>query len=198
MSAWLRCAVVAAGLIGCAAEPRACALEEDVSLSRDTLNHYYPDALDVLSRVVQARRTGVLTKAAELPPPMHLQRAMATVLRFDRKVRGLVRETKTEPFALLQIETMLWSRFPALPVPGLTGAAPVEAHAKGPESGDLVVVAGEDVLREVVAGRMTLGDAREKGWLRLYGSDGQAARFMATFGAPSVGTPPSAGGGPSH
>ena len=147
----------------------------------------YPDALDVLSRVVEARRAGVLAKAAELPPSMHLQRAMATVLRFDRQVRVVVRETKVEPFALLQIETMLWSRFPAGPA-----TAPVEAHAKGPEPGDLVVVVGEDVLREVVAGRMTLGAAREKGWLRLYCSDGQAARFMATFGVLS------AGGGPSH
>ena len=99
MIVWLRCAVVAVGLIGCAAAPRACALEEDVALSRDTLNHYYPDALDVLSRVVEARRAGVLAKAAELPPPIHLQRTMATVLRFDRQVRAVVRETKSEPFA---------------------------------------------------------------------------------------------------
>ena len=172
-------AAMAAGASGAV----ACALEEDVSLSRDTLNHYYPDALDVLSRIVDSRRAGALSKPAEVPQALILRRQMGSLQRLDVRMRAAAKDVKGPAFAVLLIETMLWSRFPGRP------DAPAELHAQGPLSGDLVVVMGEDALREIVSGRMTPAVARDKGWLRLYGPDLETGRLAALIVAATTDAP---------
>ncbi len=155
---------------------QACTLDDvDGSLSRDTLNHYYPDALDVLARVVDARRAAGLPPSPGLTPtPVHVQRLMVLTSQFDRGMRAAVGETRTPPVALLLIESMLWARLPASP-----SKAAAQLHATGPAEGDLVVVTSEDTVRQVVAGNETWVQAKARGLLRLYGRQADQDALLA-------------------
>lgn len=176
---------LAAFLTATSAPSKACTLDDvDGALTRDTLNHYYPDALDVLARVVEARRAGGLPPSPGLTPsPLHIRGLMSLVSRLDRQMRTVSADRPGHPVALLLVEAMLWSRFPAR-----TGAGEPELHARAPTEGDLIVVTSEDAIRLVVAGKLTLAAAGSQGLLRLYGPEMARQAFMAAHG--STGSAP--------
>lgn len=156
----------------------ACTLEDDPTLSRDTLNHYFPDALGVLARVVEARRANGLPPAPGLSPtPLHIQRQMTILARLDRQMRASAGDRRSGPVAVLLIESMLWARLPAQP-----SAAPPDLHATGPADGDIVMVTSEDAIARIVAGETTLAQAKTEGWMRLYGPDIALTSFVDSMG----------------
>jgi hypothetical protein len=73
---------------------------------------------------------------------------------------------------MLLIEPMLWTRFAVL-----DGRVVTSVHTNGPEPGDAVVIASEAALTEIVAHRLTPGDAFELGLLRLYGDPAKLGRL---------------------
>lgn len=176
---------LAAFLTATSAPSKACTLDDvDGALTRDTLNHYYPDALDVLARVVETRRAGGLPPSPGLTPsPLHIRGLMALVSRLDRQMRSSAPDGLGTPIALLLVESMLWSRLLAGP-----GRIAPDLHAAGPTEGDLVVVASEHAVRDVVAGKLTLAAAGSQGQLRLYGPEMARQAFMAAHG--STGSAP--------
>ncbi len=155
---------------------RACTLDDvDGSLSRDTLTHYFPDALSVLARVVEMRRAGGLPPSPGLTPtPLHIRSLMGLASRLDKQWRAAAGETPTPPIAVLLIESMLWARLPALPS---TSAA--DLHAQGPADGDLVIITSEDVVRQIVAGKLVLAEAQAQGLVRLYGPQARQSELVA-------------------
>lgn len=164
---------------------QACTLDDvDGSLSRDTLNHFYPGALDVLARVVDARRAAGLPPSPGLTPsPLHVRGLMGLTQRLHQQMRAANGDTPAPPIALLLIEAMLWSRFPAP-----AGMTAPDLHASGPVDGDVVIVTSEDAVRQIVAGRLAMADAEAKSMLRIYGPPPARARIAAAFG--SIGAAP--------
>ena len=53
-----------------------------------------------------------------------------------------------------------------------------QVHVSGPQAGDLVLISGEEVIREVASNRLTIGEAHRLGLIRLYGTDEQVAAFL--------------------
>lgn len=167
-------------LFTCAHAAHACTLDDvDAAISRDTLNHYFPDALDVLARVVEARRANGLPPSPGLTPtPLHIRGLMGLAERLDKHWRAAAGDASRPAVALLLVEAMLWTRLPAQP-----SAAVPDLHAKGPMEGDVVVVISEETARQLVAGKLSLLTAKSSGLARIYGPDLEQNRFMATLGS---------------
>jgi hypothetical protein len=79
-------------------------------------------------------------------------------------------------FSLLLIEPMLWTRFES---EGDDMRAQV--HASGPQVGDLVVITGENVVRDIADDHVTVGEAYRHGLIRLYGTLEQKALFLNRY-----------------
>jgi hypothetical protein len=78
------------------------------------------------------------------------------------------------PFSLVLVEAMLWTRFDG-------GELHMQVHVAGPQAGDLILVSGEDVIRAVAGGGLAIGEAYDRGLIRLYGNETQIARFLDAF-----------------
>jgi hypothetical protein len=76
----------------------------------------------------------------------------------------------------LLIEPMLWTRFVSE-----GGDVRTQVHMSGPQAGDLVVISGEDVIREIARGQLSIGEAYRYGLIRLYGTEQQVALFLNLY-----------------
>jgi hypothetical protein len=155
----------------------ACGDHDDVSRARGLLNWVYPDALHVVGAIASA------VSERRLPPPRladrdpwAYQRTVRSLDQYGRQLRSASGEAYLPPFSLLLIEPMLWTRFVS---DGDDLRA--QAHVSGPEAGDLVLISGENVIREIVGNRLTVGEAHRRGLLRLYGAERQVAPFLALY-----------------
>lgn len=172
-------AVLATGLMATASvhEAFACGYHDPQLVSRGFLNWIYPESLHVLGAIsmeIGARR---------LPPPKgdptapdlfrKNYRGTATVLMQFGKMLGESGGSQP-PASLVLLEPMLWTRFEHGPQ-----GIDTQVHVAGPLPRDLVLVSGEVVVSEIVAGRLTLGAAYSRGLLRFYGPDREIARFLA-------------------
>jgi hypothetical protein len=171
-------------VVGFLSEAVACGYHDDVSVARGVLNWVYPDALHVVGAV----STAVAERRLPPPGPMRSGRAL---LGYHRTVQALTQHAQQlrrcrdalpcahdgSAFSLLLIEPMLWTRYT------WEGTdVQLQIHASGPQAGDLVVITGENVIRAIASNNLTIGDAYRSGMLRLYGTDGQVASLLASFG----------------
>jgi hypothetical protein len=172
----------------------ACGYHDDVTLARGIMNWVYPDAL----HVVGAISTAVAERRLPLPrsdgeaPDLFGAKYRATVKsleQFEEALRPVFQGSSPPSLALVLVESMLWTRFEAD-----QDEPRAQVHVSGPRPGDLVLVSGEVVIREVAIGRLSIGEALRLGLIRLYGSDDRRARFLAAY---RVGGPvQTAGEGP--
>jgi len=165
----------------------ACGYHDDVSLARGVLNWTYPDALHVVGAMAQA------VSERRLPPPIFgrerdpwgYQRIVLLLDHYARRFRLPSEETQPPAFSVLLIESMLWTRFAPE-----GGELQSQVHVSGPRAGDLVLISGEDVIREIANSRLSVGKAYRLGLVRLYGPEGQVRRFLALYdrvgGRPTV------------
>jgi hypothetical protein len=147
----------------------------DVFQERVALNVVYPEAMHVAAAISTAqieKRLPMPVSSAATPDLFAYQR---TVKALERLGAQLVPDARLSSFSLVLIERMLWTRF------DLGGGVKVQIHVPAPETDDLVVVSGEDVIAEIVNARMSINEARKLGLIRLYGSDAQIAGFLAAF-----------------
>jgi len=171
-------------LLAASAGTWACGFHTSQSLSQTILNLHYPDALHVNGAVWSAQEKGLLPldrkrlqatgakrKLLDTRAYLETQRALyALGASFER-----AHPEDTRPgMALVLTETMLWTRYPA--------GGGIEPHVTDPESGDLVVVTDEPVVRTIADGQLTVTEALEKGLIRLYGSPEQELGFAERFG----------------
>lgn len=173
-----------AAAIAASATARACAFDDepDPDFTIDTLDHYYPGGYAVFVKVADARREGLLERyvRAGADKPEMKERLFALAGAFERQVRAAARARApagTPPaFSLLLLDSMMWSHFSER-----IATEPAEIHAPEPKPGDLIVIASDDAMAAVAAGRFQLADLEQRGWLRYYGSGPGIARFRLAF-----------------
>jgi hypothetical protein len=78
--------------------------------------------------------------------------------------------------SLLLIELMLWTHFVSEGDDVRT-----QVHVSGPQAGDLVVISGEEVIREIAKNRLSIGEAYPQGLIRLYGTEEQVRSFLIRY-----------------
>jgi hypothetical protein len=155
----------------------ACGYHGDISLARGLLNWVYPDALHVVGAISAA------VAERRLPAPATMGRGL---LGYHGIVRSLERhgqqldtfssETTPPTVSLVLIESMLWTRFFSE-----SGGLRMHAHVSGPQVGDLVMISGEDIIREIANNRLSVGEAYRYKLLRLYGTEEQIALFLNLY-----------------
>ena len=129
----------------------ACGFHTQASISRALLSWSYPDASHVSGAIWSGQQAGVL----DMPDPKRLMAtgaerkflddaAFAAVMKALYALAEGFKQTPGEgahaSVAVVLLENMLWTRYPA---PGV-----VEPHVSGPRSGDLVVVTEGPYPRE--------------------------------------------------
>lgn len=96
--------------------------------------------------------------------------------RHAQQLRIASGETTPRTFSLVLIEPMLWTRFVS------EGSdVRMHVHVSGPQPGDLVMISGEDVIREIANNRLSVGEAYRSGLIRLYGTEKQIAFFLNLY-----------------
>jgi hypothetical protein len=157
----------------------ACGYHDDVSLARGVLNWTYPDAL----HVVGAISTAVAERRLPAPAPVSgglglfgYHSAVRVLDQHSQQLRMSSGEMPRPTFSLLLIEPMLWTRFVTE-----SGDVRPQVHVSGPQAGDLVVISGEDVIREIAHNQLSIGEAFRHGLIRLYGTEEQVRSFLARY-----------------
>lgn len=173
----------------------ACGYHDPDSLKIGPLNWFYPDSLHVTGAIQTAQRHG------RLPGP-DIERLLATgaqrrsldAAAFRQTEQSLHRlgawigdrtaDADTEQFALVLVETGLWTRFSISRL-----HQKVSVDMDGPGAGELVVVTGVPVLHALVRGSITLSGALESGLVKLYGEPEQIDGFVGAYGTLGGQTP---------
>jgi hypothetical protein len=154
--------------IGAKTMALACGYDDPKSAAgqRAALNLSYPNALDVVGAVAQARLDGVLppTKDFSEAPNFFAYQAVNRLLQRFGGELGEREETADFAFTLVLVEPMLWARFAIE-----DGKLATSVHVSGPQPGDLVVVSSEAVLRQLVDRRLTVQRAEGLGLIRIFG-----------------------------
>jgi hypothetical protein len=157
----------------------ACGYHDDVSLARGILNWVYPDALHVVGAIAAAvaeRRLPAGTPARSALGLLGYHGTVRALEQHGQQLRMSSGEMPRSTFSLLLIEPMLWTRF-------VSDGSDVrtQVHITGPQAGDLVVISGEEVIREIANSRWSIGEAHRLGLIRLYGTEEQVARFLDLY-----------------
>lgn len=152
----------------------ACGFEDPkgADAMRGAINWIYPDALHVTSAVWRAQLEGLIERA----PAKSLfgyQTATSRLIALRDRLSG---EAATPGFSVLLIGPMLWSQYRADDA-GLT----VIHHRDKAGADDVVIVTDEHVVTALVAGRLTVSAAAERGLLRFYGRPGDVQRLAEIF-----------------
>ena len=178
------CATMAALVMATSSPSRsmACGYHlDDVSLERAGLNIVYPESMHVVGAIATAQAAKRLPAPALIRDLFAYHRTVRTLERLEEELRPASGGAKRLPFSLVFIERMLWTRF------DFEGEQRMQVHVAGPQSEDLVLVSGEEVIEEVANNRLGIDEAWKLGLVRLYGSETQVARFLATYG--KIGSP---------
>ena len=177
-------------------EGRACGYDSPQTVSQGFLNWLYPDSLYVVGAISREVAAGRLPLANfdQTGPDLfgHRFKLTATALeQFGEMLRVASPGPSQPSVSLVVVEPMLWTRFDQGP-DGLR----TTVHVSGAHPGDLVLVAGEAVIAEIAARRLTFGQAVGRGVVRLYGRAPQIAQFLLSYS--DVGASDSAVGTPQR
>ncbi len=175
-----RCAL-AVGLALAGASPFAtsaypCGYHSPEDVALGALNWIFPKALYVRTAVWQAEDAGILPARTASPAPaidlVAFHRISADLKNFGERMNGAgIADDHSPNIAIVLIDTVLWTRFAR----GAGGYA-VEVHAKGPASGDVVLVSHGKVVQAIAARSITPRAALENGLIRTYGPPDNIAK----------------------
>ncbi|OAI40889.1 hypothetical protein AYO41_01820 [Verrucomicrobia bacterium SCGC AG-212-E04] len=167
-------------------EALACGLEGDeTTVRRFALDYEYPDALQVLGAVSDARVNGRLDRAlwinvATLSPDER-QAVMLRIRGGLWKLRARLANgapAHPPPLSIVLLQPMLWSR-----IAFEDESLKLTVHIDRPAPGDVVVVTEEAVLAAINSGALSAGDADASGLMRFYGGAPEVAAVRAWFQA---------------
>jgi hypothetical protein len=154
----------------------ACGYHDDVSLARGLLNWTYPDALHVVGAISTAVAERRLAAPATVRGGLGYHGTARVLDRHAQQLRMSSSGMPGPTFSVLLIEPMLWTRFVSE-----GGDVRPQVHVSGPNVGDLVVISGEEVIREIAHDRLSFGEAYRQGLIRLYGTEEQVGSFLARY-----------------
>jgi hypothetical protein len=177
-----------AGLLCLGAAPAAigCGFHSPLEVQLDGM---YPGSLSVAVALRSAADSGVIDAAALEAP----SKSAALYSEAVRRLQELRKALATSPaaaelpasFSLGYVESRLWSRYSQL-----GGKVHADIHTDGPAAGEAVVLTGEPVVTELLAGRLSVERALADGIILIVGnqSDKTAIRhvFVAMSAAPKI------------
>lgn len=173
--AGLLCLGVAPAAIGCGFHP---SMEVD-------LENMYPGSFPVAVALRKAADSGVIDATALEAP------SKGTAV-YDDTVRRLQAFTKTlaasptaaelpASFSLGYVESQLWTRYSQS-----GGQVRADIHTEGPLEGEAVVLTGEPVLTEVLAGRLSVDRALADGMILIEGNETEKTAIRHVLNATSM------------
>jgi hypothetical protein len=169
MRSMLGASLLATGLLA----PQAIACGFDGHLG-DAFSAQHPKSFGVAMAVADAVSTGALGREAIAPIEPGQKgywRAMARVQRFSNLMSAAGNDSERLPaISVLLIDSGLWTRLR----PGPSGYE-IEAHAKEPVAGDVIIVTNEFVLASLDDGALKPARALDMGLVAVDGDEGRAA-----------------------
>jgi hypothetical protein len=124
----------------------------------------HPGSVDVAMALQAAAQAGTIEGSPAAAPPASMvayHRMVKQIERF-RDALELAGKRRTPAFSLLLIDSALWSRFTPEPA-----GIELAIHTAGPERGEPVVLTSAAVIRAVLEGRLSAGEALNRGLIRV-------------------------------
>lgn len=167
---------------------QACGYHDPELLKIGYLTWFYPESGHVSGAIWEAEKAGKLPwpdmEHLTATGPYREQLDAAAFARTEQALNELgdnlgrlTAEGHTEEFAMVMIDSGMWSKFTLKPM-----KSAVWVDIGGPENSDLVVVTGEPVLYAIVQGDMTLSAAVSSGLMKLYGEPQRTEEYIAAYG----------------
>jgi hypothetical protein len=94
-----------------------------------------------------------------------------------QKALSAAQGAERAPVSVLFIDSGLWARL----TPVADGYA-MDVHTEGAKSGDVVIVTNEPVLTAVLAKKLTVADALDRGLIALDGAEAVAIERLLVYG----------------
>ena len=159
---------VTTAALGMSPVASGCGLEPAIQ-SGFTVSH--PGSLDIAVAVADARRAGVLPQADPnaASNEVQLRNMLADLGRLQTRLNGgrsAFPTSPAEPFSLVLVGPGLWSHYHGTP-----GGVMGEYHTDGPVAGQVVVLTHYAVLRMLLRGDLSVGQASDLGLIAFAGSD---------------------------
>jgi hypothetical protein len=173
-------------LLGAVPSVIGCGLHPSMEVELDGM---YPGSLPVAVALRRAADSGVIDAAALEAPANGTASYGDTVRRLQAFTKTLAASPAAAElpasFSLGYVESRLWTRYSQS-----SGQVHADLHTDGPVQGEAVVLTGEPVLTEVLAGRLSVDRALADGVILIVGneSDKTAIRrvFVAMSAAPKI------------
>jgi len=168
---------IAPAAIGCGFHP---ALEVQ-------LESMYPGSFPVAVALRRAADRGVIDATALEALSKGTALYVDTVRRLKEFRKALAASSAAAElpasFSLGYVESQLWTRYSQS-----DGTVRVDIHTDGPAKGEAVVLTGEPVLTEVLAGRLSVDRALADGVILIYGNDSEKTAIRHALNARSMPT----------
>ncbi|HOB62169.1 MAG TPA: hypothetical protein PKI41_08590 [Candidatus Competibacteraceae bacterium] len=176
-----------AGLLGLGTVPAtlACGFH---SMPEVQLEGMYPGSLSVAVALRQAADQGVIDAAALQAPSKRRALYIDAVGRLYAfreaiAVSPAVAELPAS-FSLGYVESRLWARYS-----WSDGKLSVDIHTNGPAQGEAVVLTGEPVVTELLAGRLSVEQALANGMILIDGNETEKMAIRHVLDTTSVVSP---------
>jgi hypothetical protein len=158
-----------AGLLCLGVAPAAigCGFHSPLEMQLESM---YPGSLSVAVALRSAADSGLIDATA-LEAPSKGTALYADTLRRLQELRKALTASPAAAglpasFSLGYVESGLWTRYSQS-----DGEVRVDVHTDGPAEGEAVVLTGEPVLRELLAGRLSVDRALADGMIRIDGGE---------------------------
>jgi hypothetical protein len=140
----------------------ACGLESGIDSS--AFSQAYPGSIDVALSMRELIDQNRMEALPAVPASVGFMRVTMVMRKFQSQLANVGQHA---PTAMLLVEHGYWARWT-----GAGGPLEMQLHVAGPEPGDTVVLTGEAVLAAIVAGQLTVEQARTSGAMTSVPFDG--------------------------
>jgi hypothetical protein len=155
------------------------------------LEGMYPGSVTVAVALRKGADSGVIDAAALQAPAERHALYIDSVGRLQKLGNALAASPAAAQlpvsFSLGYVESRLWSRYSQA-----DGKVRADIHTDGPAQGEAVVLTGEPVVTEMLAGRLSVERALAEGMILIDGNKGDKTAirqvFVAMSAAPRIGS----------
>jgi hypothetical protein len=145
----------------------------------------YPGSLPVALALRKAADRGVIDAVALEAPSKGTALYVDTVHRLQELTKTLAASPSASElpssFSLGYVESSLWARFSQT-----DGKIRIEIHTDGPAAGEAVVLTGEPVVTDLMAGKLSVDRALADGMILIDGNESETAAIRHALVAASA------------